>query len=79
MSKLPRNCRWKRLVKVLEKLGFKFSNVEGSHYVMIKLDCRSPKIIVVPMHNPLKVGTLNQKIKDADLSRKKFMELYKDP
>lgn len=79
MPKLPRNCRWKKLVKVLEKLGFKFSNVEGSHYIMIKINCRPPKIIVVPMHNPLKVGTLNQKVKDAGLSRKKFMELYKDP
>lgn len=77
MSKLPRNCRWKSLVKVLEKVGFKFSNVKGSHYIMIKLDCNPPIIITVPMHKHISIGTLRETIEEAGLTRKKFLELYK--
>jgi predicted RNA binding protein YcfA (HicA-like mRNA interferase family) len=77
MTKLPRNCDWKKVVKVLGKFNFKFSNVTGSHYVMIKINCSPPKIITIPMHKPLKVGTLQHLINKAGLSRKEFLEHYK--
>lgn len=77
MPKLPRKCPWKSLVKVLEKFGFKFSNVTGSHYVMIKIDCNPPKIITVIKQNPLKVGNLQSTLKEAGLTREDFFKYYR--
>lgn len=77
MPKLPRNCHWKSLVKVLEKFGFIFSNKTGSHYVMIKIDCKPPKIITVIMQNRLKVGNLQSTLKEAGITREDFFKYYK--
>ena len=64
-------------MKVLGKFGFKFSSIEGSHYVMIKIDCRPPKIITVIMQNPLKVGNLQSTLVEAEITRKDFFKYYK--
>lgn len=72
MSKLPTNCHWRDLVKVLEKFGFKVFNVKGTHYVMVKIDCRPPKIITVIMQNPLKIGNLQSTLVEAGISREDF-------
>jgi len=77
MSKLPTNCHWKDLVKLLEKFGFKFFNIKGSHYVMAKTDCKPPKIITVIMQNPLKVGNLQGTLVEAGISREDFFKYYK--
>ena len=77
MSKLPRNCHWKDLVKVLEKFGFKFFNIKGDHYVMAKTDCNPPKIITVIMQNPLKTSNLQRALGDAGISRDDFFKYYK--
>jgi predicted RNA binding protein YcfA (HicA-like mRNA interferase family) len=77
MSKLPRDCNWKDLVKVLEKFGFKVFNITGDHYVMAKIDCNPPKIITVIMQNPLKLGNLQGALADAGITREDFFKYYK--
>lgn len=77
MSKLPTNCHWRDLVKILEKFGFEAFNVKGSHYTMAKTDCRPPKIITVIMQDPLKVGNLQSTLVEAGISREDFFKYYK--
>jgi predicted RNA binding protein YcfA (HicA-like mRNA interferase family) len=77
MSKLPTNCHWRDLVKVLEKFGFKVFNITGSHYVMAKTDCNPPKIITIIMQNPLYLGNLQGALADAGISREDFFKYYK--
>lgn len=55
--KLPRNLTGSQLIKSLDKLGYQASRQAGSH---VRLTCPYPKEhhITVPLHDPLRIGTL---------------------
>lgn len=55
--KLPRDLTGKKLVRALEKMGYHATRQTGSH---VRLACCATKqhIITVPLHDPLRVGTL---------------------
>ncbi len=55
--KLPRNLSGTQLIKALTKLGYQETRQTGSH---VRLSCQHPKAhhLTVPMHDPLKIGTL---------------------
>jgi predicted RNA binding protein YcfA (HicA-like mRNA interferase family) len=56
--KLPRGVAADRLLRVLERLGYEVVRQKGSH---IRLRHSGPPahLITVPLHNPLKTGTLH--------------------
>ncbi len=56
--KLPRGVSGDRVVRSLERLGYGVIRHKGSH---VRLRHEGPPIhlITVPMHNPLKSGTLH--------------------
>ena len=55
--KLPRNLSGAQLIKALEKLGYQATRQSGSH---VRLSSQQPKEhhLTVPLHDPLRVGTL---------------------
>jgi predicted RNA binding protein YcfA (HicA-like mRNA interferase family) len=56
--KLPRGVSADRLIRALERLGYKLTRQKGSH---VRLRHEGPPVhtITVPLHNPLKTGTLH--------------------
>ena len=56
--KLPRGVSGERLVRALEQLGYSVVRQKGSHTRM-RHDGPPVHSITVPLHNPLKTGTLH--------------------
>jgi predicted RNA binding protein YcfA (HicA-like mRNA interferase family) len=69
--KLPADVNGVDAVKALRRLGFATDHQTGSHHVMRGVDGR---IIVVPMHRPIKRGTLRSVLKQAGVSIEQFCE-----
>ena len=55
--KLPRGVSGDRVIRALERLGYRVIRQRGSH---VRLRHEGPPVhmITVPLHNPLKTGTL---------------------
>ena len=55
--KIPRDVSGDRLIRVLQKIRYSVVRQKGSH---VRLEYPHPPIhgITVPLHSPLKVGTL---------------------
>ncbi len=64
MSKLPRHVKGERLVKSLERIGYRVVRQMSSH-VRLKGGLGGQHPITVPMHNPIKVGTLSSILDDV--------------
>jgi predicted RNA binding protein YcfA (HicA-like mRNA interferase family) len=66
-----------RLVKILEKSGFTVIRQKGSHLIMI--DNRKTRI-VIPIHpgREIKPGLVRAIMREAGLSREKFLALLKE-
>jgi len=66
-----------KLVKILEKEGFKVIRQKGSHIIMIN---KERTRIVIPMHprKDLKPGLTRTILREAGLSRERFSELLKE-
>jgi predicted RNA binding protein YcfA (HicA-like mRNA interferase family) len=64
MKKIPRNLSGTDLVKQLKKLGYHTTRQVGSH---IRLTTQEKGIhhITIPSHNPIKIGTLSNILKDV--------------
>ena len=73
MSKLP-SISGKRLISLLEKIGFEVIRVKGSHHFIKHKDGR---VTVVPVHTneDLGPGILSKIIKDIDIKRDDFIKL----
>jgi predicted RNA binding protein YcfA (HicA-like mRNA interferase family) len=56
--KLPRGVSADRLIRVLERLGYKVIRQKGSH-ARLRHDGPPAHSITVPLHNPMKTGTLH--------------------
>jgi predicted RNA binding protein YcfA (HicA-like mRNA interferase family) len=58
----------RHLCKVLEKHGWKFQRIRGSHHIYARPG--SPTILTVPVHGnrDLKTGTLHKLLKEAGLT-----------
>jgi len=55
--RLPRDLTGAQLIRALAKLGYTATRQTGSH---VRLTCESPSQhhITVPLHDPLRIGTL---------------------
>ncbi len=56
--KLPRGVSADRLIRALERLGYVVICQKGSH-VRLRHQALPTHLITVPLHNPLKTGTLH--------------------
>ena len=62
--KIPRDLNSAKLLSSLNKIGYLVTRQTGSH---IRLTYKSPDgehHVTIPDHNPIKVGTLNNILKD---------------
>jgi predicted RNA binding protein YcfA (HicA-like mRNA interferase family) len=66
-----------RLIKVLEKEGFKVVRQKGSHVILINEERTR---IVIPMHpgKEIKPGLYRAILREAGISREKFLKLLKE-
>jgi len=75
MAKMPRDADARRVIKTLEKLGFRVASVSGSHYKLIHQD--DPlRVVVVPFHGKLKTGTLSAILKAAKVKAEEFLKVF---
>jgi predicted RNA binding protein YcfA (HicA-like mRNA interferase family) len=74
MDKLP-ILSGREIIKILEKIGYSKIRQRGSH---IRLSCSNKKSITVPDHKTINMGLLGKILRDAELSREKFKELFKN-
>ena len=56
--KLPRDVSADRLIRALEHLGYRVIRQKGSH-VRLRNEVHPVHAVTVPLHNPLKTGTLH--------------------
>jgi predicted RNA binding protein YcfA (HicA-like mRNA interferase family) len=66
-----------KLVKILEKEGFKVIRQKGSHVIMIN---SKKNRIVIPVHpgKDIKPGLIRTILNEAGISREKFLKLLKE-
>jgi predicted RNA binding protein YcfA (HicA-like mRNA interferase family) len=66
--KLPRGVSAQRLIRTLERLGYKTIRQKGSH---VRLRNQGPPVhfITVPLHDALKIGTLHGIVTEVALMR----------
>ncbi len=56
--KIPRNISGKEIIKALKVFGYEVVRQNGSH-IMVTSKRNGEHHLVIPNHNPIKVGTLN--------------------
>lgn len=62
--KLPRDISSGDLVKILHKIGYEVTRQKGSHIRLTWIKDNLSHHITIPNHNPIKIGTLNNILKD---------------
>jgi predicted RNA binding protein YcfA (HicA-like mRNA interferase family) len=72
MPPMP-SLNWADVVRAFEKIGWRHDRTNGSHYIMVR-DGR-PGLLSIPMHKPVKRGTLRRLIRDAGLTVEAFVRL----
>ncbi|OPX70692.1 MAG: YcfA-like protein [Methanoregulaceae archaeon PtaB.Bin108] len=63
--KLPRNIGGNDLVRSLSIMGYLPVHQTGSHVRLKAIIDGTPHAITIPLHNPLRVGTLHGILKDV--------------
>jgi predicted RNA binding protein YcfA (HicA-like mRNA interferase family) len=74
---MPKNIKPKKIMKVLNELGFEETRITGSHHRFVHKDGRKTS---VPVHGtePIGKGLLNKIFKkDVGISKEEFEELLK--
>ena len=62
--RLPRDVSGATLVAALAGFGYVLTRQKGSH-VRLSTDAQGQHHITIPLHDPLRVGTLNAILKDV--------------
>ena len=73
MGKLP-VISGDEFVKAVDHIGYNWDHTEGSHMVLLN---ESGRRLVVPRHKELGPGLLRKLIREAGISRIKFITLLK--
>ena len=73
MPKLPRISS-REAIRALNRLGFEKVRQTGSHVVMKKDTDDGVIGCVVPVHQELRIGTLNSILKQAQITPDEFIE-----
>ncbi|MCK4884848.1 type II toxin-antitoxin system HicA family toxin [Candidatus Bathyarchaeota archaeon] len=73
MSKKLPTLSYRKLLKILNKAGFKIVHQKGSHLYLTD----SKHKITVPRHKTIQKGTLLAIIQQAGLTKEEFLKLMK--
>lgn len=63
--KTPRNLSGSDLLKILSKHGYQIVRQVGSHVRLTRKTDKGDQHITIPMHDPIKIGTLNDILNDV--------------
>ena len=76
--KLPRDIGGEDLIKLLAKFGYEVVRQTGSHVRLKSEVMGRTHFITIPLHKPLKLGTLNNILSDVaeylKISKKELVE-----
>lgn len=72
MAKLPA-IDWTDATRAFEKSGWEHDRTKGSHYIMVRPG--EPGLLSIPMHKPIKKGTMRKLIREAGLTVDEFVKL----
>jgi len=72
VSRLP-SLNWQRVTIALERAGFIFDRQRGSHIVYYHSETN--RTVVIPRHREIKMGTLREILREANLTREEFRKL----
>ncbi|MCK4797848.1 MAG: type II toxin-antitoxin system HicA family toxin [Spirochaetes bacterium] len=64
MPKIPRNISGNKFIKILSKFGYIKTRQSGSHIRLTSKYKEKDHNITIPAHQDLKIGTLNNILKD---------------
>ncbi len=65
MPKIPRDISGRQLAHLLEKFGYTITRQTGSHIRLTSSAKKETHSITIPDHHPLKIGTLNNILKEV--------------
>ncbi|HZN64247.1 MAG TPA: type II toxin-antitoxin system HicA family toxin [Tepidisphaeraceae bacterium] len=68
--------RWQRLEKVFLRLGYVFSNQEGSHRTYVRAG--SPRPVVIPTYGDVPVFIIMRNLRTAGVSRDEYLRLLEE-
>lgn len=71
--KIPRDIDANKLVKILSRYGYQVTRQTGSHLRLTTSE-HGEHHITIPLHNPLRVGTLNGILTDLASHQQKSKE-----
>ena len=71
--KTPRDCSGDKLVRALRRFGYAVIRQTGSH-IRLTTAQGGPHQITVPNHDPIKVGTLHDILKDIASHHQRSVE-----
>ena len=63
--KLPRNTDGNELARLISRYGYRIVHQTGSHQRLHALIRGKDHTITIPLHKPLRVGTLHRILKDV--------------
>jgi predicted RNA binding protein YcfA (HicA-like mRNA interferase family) len=72
--KLPRGVSGDQLIRTLMRLGYEVIRQKGSH-VRLRHEGPPTHVITIPLHNPLKTGTLHGLLVEVARMRSTTVEL----
>ena len=75
MPKVPRDADPKKVIRALERLGFRVAGISVSHYKLVHEENPS-LVVVVPFHGKLKTGTLSSILKASKVKVEEFLEMF---
>jgi predicted RNA binding protein YcfA (HicA-like mRNA interferase family) len=79
VTKFPRDVPKRKVIKVLEALGFKIIR-EGNHISMSRINPDGSKTpLTLPNHKEIKGSTLLLILRQAGIAREEFIEAFNEP
>jgi predicted RNA binding protein YcfA (HicA-like mRNA interferase family) len=74
MSKLPTPSA-REVIRALRGQGFQVVSQKGSHIKMKKIAPNDTRIVIIPDHPEIPVGTLKSIIRQAGMTEEEFIKL----
>lgn len=62
-----------KIIRILDRLGFKKMSQKGSH-VKFKKEGIPARIVIIPMHNEIAKGTLKSILEQAGITLDEFLQ-----
>lgn len=64
---------WHKLVRVFEKIGYKYAGTKGSHVKLEKAGCARP--LIIPKYDEVGVDIIKNLIRTSGIEREAFFDL----